>query len=70
MAQDILLSDHDLERLTGRKRSSWQKDRVKGVGIPFIRVGPRLVRYRQADVDQWLAERRTQNTSGRGSEAA
>ena len=49
-----LLSDHEVERLTGRSRSTLQKDRWRGGGIPFIRLG-RLVRYRPADVAAWLA---------------
>jgi predicted DNA-binding transcriptional regulator AlpA len=50
---DPLLSDQDVERITGRARSTLQKDRVSGSGIPFIRVG-RLVRYRQSDVKAYL----------------
>jgi len=51
---DPLLSDHDVERITGRARSTLQKDRVSGGGIPFVRVG-RLVRYRSSDVSAYLA---------------
>jgi predicted DNA-binding transcriptional regulator AlpA len=50
---DPLLSDCDVERITGRARSTLQKDRVTGVGIPFVRLG-RLVRYRQSDVAAFL----------------
>ena len=50
---DPLLSDRDVERITGRARSTLQKDRVSGSGIPFVRIG-RLVRYRQADVQSYL----------------
>jgi hypothetical protein len=51
---DPLLSDHDVARITGRARSTLQKDRVAGAGIPYVRVGA-LVRYRQSDVAAWLA---------------
>jgi predicted DNA-binding transcriptional regulator AlpA len=51
---DPLLDDHDLEQLTGSKRSSWQKKRLTGDGPPFIRIG-RLVRYRRSEVEAWLA---------------
>jgi predicted DNA-binding transcriptional regulator AlpA len=58
-----LLSDHDLERLTGRARSSWQKARILGNGPPFIRLG-RLVRYRRRDFEAWLNQHpRRQSTS-------
>jgi predicted DNA-binding transcriptional regulator AlpA len=50
---DPLLSDRDVEKITGRARSTLQKDRVSGSGIPFVRIG-RLVRYRQSDVRTYL----------------
>jgi predicted DNA-binding transcriptional regulator AlpA len=50
---DPLLSDRDVEKATGRARSTLQKDRVAGTGIPFVRFG-RLVRYRQSDVTAFL----------------
>jgi hypothetical protein len=50
---DPLLSDRDVERITGRARSTLQKDRVAGSGIPFVRFG-RLVRYRQSDVQSYV----------------
>jgi predicted DNA-binding transcriptional regulator AlpA len=50
---DPLLSDRDVEKITGRARSTLQKDRVTGTGIPFVRIG-RLVRYRQSDVTAFL----------------
>jgi hypothetical protein len=49
-----LLSDRDVEKVTGRARSTLQKDRVAGTGIPFVRLG-RLVRYRATDVQAYLA---------------
>jgi predicted DNA-binding transcriptional regulator AlpA len=51
---DPLLDDREVERITGRARSTLQKDRVSGTGIPFVRIG-RLVRYRQSDVAAYLA---------------
>jgi predicted DNA-binding transcriptional regulator AlpA len=48
-----LLSDKDVERITGRARSTLQKDRLVGRGIRFVRIG-RLVRYRQSDVATYL----------------
>lgn len=51
---DPLLTDFDLEKLTGRARSSWQKARLTGNGPLFIKLG-RLVRYRRRDVKAWLA---------------
>jgi predicted DNA-binding transcriptional regulator AlpA len=59
---EILLTDDDLARITGRARSCWQKDRLTGGGPRFIRVG-RLVRYRRADVEEWLDSRTVTSTS-------
>jgi predicted DNA-binding transcriptional regulator AlpA len=50
---DPLLSDRDVERITGRARSTLQKDRIAREGIPFVRLG-RLVRYRESDVAAFL----------------
>jgi excisionase family DNA binding protein len=59
-----LLDDHEVARLTGRARSTLQKDRMRGGGIPFVRLG-KLVRYRRADVGNWLAALPTRtSTSG------
>jgi hypothetical protein len=50
---DQLLSDRDVEKITGRARSTLQKDRIVGTGIPFVRLG-RLVRYRSSDVTAFI----------------
>lgn len=50
---DWLLDDYAVAKITGRARSTLQKDRVVGIGIPWVRVG-RLVRYRESDVAAWL----------------
>jgi predicted DNA-binding transcriptional regulator AlpA len=52
--QDVLLTDFDLERITDRARSTWQKARLMGTGPPFIRLG-RLVRYRTSEFNAWLS---------------
>jgi hypothetical protein len=64
-----LLTDHDLERITGRKRSCWQKDRVYGGPntIPFVKVG-RLIRYRPCDLNAWLERNLRHSTSDTGAE--
>lgn len=61
---ETLLTDDDLERITGRAKSCWQKDRMVGAGPKFIRVG-RLIRYRRADVEAWLNARTATSTSSR-----
>jgi predicted DNA-binding transcriptional regulator AlpA len=51
---DRLLDDYAVAEITGRARSTLQKDRVAGTGIPWVRVG-RLVRYRESHVAAWLS---------------
>jgi hypothetical protein len=36
-------TDTDVERLTGRKRATLQKDRHLGRGFPFYRVGRKIL---------------------------
>jgi len=49
-----LLNDREVSEITGRARSTLQKDRVSGIGIRFVRVGA-LVRYRLSDVEAYIA---------------
>jgi excisionase family DNA binding protein len=51
---DRLLSDREVARLIGCARSTLQKDRCSGTGIPYITIG-RQVRYRESDVAAYLA---------------
>jgi excisionase family DNA binding protein len=51
---DVLFSDHEVANITGRSRSTLQKDRLVGGGIPFVRFG-RMIRYRRSDVEQYLS---------------
>jgi predicted DNA-binding transcriptional regulator AlpA len=69
---ELLLTDIDVAHITGRARSTLQKDRVAGDGIPFVRLG-RQVRYRQSDVENYLngltAHRSTSETVPEAVEA-
>lgn len=51
---DRLLTDRQVSEITGRARSTLQKDRLGGGGIPYVYVG-RLVRYRLSDVQAYIA---------------
>lgn len=61
-----LMDDHEVARLTGRARSTLQKDRVRGGGIPFVRLG-KLVRYRHSDVATWLASLPTRTSTSQAA---
>ncbi len=62
-----LLSDRDVAEITGRARSTLQKDRVTGASIPFVRIG-NLVRYRPTDVERYLAELQTRRSTSEADE--
>ena len=66
---DLLYSDRDLERLTGRARSTWQKMRLVGDGPPFIKIS-RHVRYRRSEFLAWLAGHRSRFSTSDNGEAA
>jgi Helix-turn-helix domain len=61
----VLLDDWQVAEITGRARPTLQKDRLRGGGIPFVRIG-RLVRYRRSDVGRWLAGLRTLHSTSEG----
>jgi len=41
-------------QITPRTLRLWRKTR----GLPFIRITKRMLRYRKADLDRWLEDRR------------
>ena len=57
MTDDLLDQRQAATRLglpSARTLETW---RCRGYGPPFLRLSPRLVRYRASDIDQWLAAR-------------
>ncbi len=66
---DRLLDDREVAEITGRARSTLQKDRLAGSGIPFVRLG-RLVRYRQSDINAFLASLPSLHSTSESPEAA
>lgn len=62
---DQLLSDREVSQITGRARSTLQKDRITGTGIPFIRLG-RLVRYRATEVHAFIAALPSRRSTSEG----
>jgi predicted DNA-binding transcriptional regulator AlpA len=51
-----LLSELEVSKLTGRSTASVQNDRRTGAGPFYVKLG-RNVRYRPADVANWLDAR-------------
>lgn len=53
---EMLTDDELCEELKVNKRTT-QRWRDDGEGPPYVRVGPRQIRYRRVDVTEWLAAR-------------
>lgn len=51
------LTEKQVEALTGISRSTLQKQRFKGTGFPYVKVGARLVRYSEAEVVNYMQSR-------------
>jgi len=66
---EALLTEAQVAEIIGRGVPTLQKDRVRGTGPSFVKIG-RLVRYRPSDVHAWLAERVRRSTSDTGSDAS
>ena len=50
-------------RYVALSESTITKMRLTGDGPPFVKVGPRAVAYRRADLDAWLEARVRRSTS-------
>lgn len=51
-----LLTDAEVSRLFSIKPGTLKALRARGQ-IPYIRIGGRIIRYRRAELDAWIAER-------------
>ncbi len=56
-ATDEFLTDEQLHTLLKVDERTTLRWRTSGDGPPFVRVGPRRVLYRRADLERWLAAR-------------
>jgi predicted DNA-binding transcriptional regulator AlpA len=61
-----LLDEIEISKIFGRAVPTLQKDRLKGLGPPFVKIG-RLVRYKPSAVRAWLDGHTRQSTSDQGS---
>ena len=60
---DDLLSTSDLAEWLGVSTQWLEIGRSRGHGPKFIKLSPKCVRYRRADVLVWLSQRAHQRTS-------
>jgi excisionase family DNA binding protein len=59
-----LLTTDEVAEMTGLSPETLAQWRWLKKGIPFVRLGKKCVRYRQSDIDAWLAKRLVSVTSG------
>jgi len=59
-----LLTTEDVAEVTGLSPETLAQWRWLKKEIPFVRLGKKCVRYRQSDIDAWLAKRLVSVTSG------
>jgi len=60
---DVLLNTRQLADWLNLSMQWAEIGRVKGYGPPFIKLGPRYVRYRKGDVRAWLRNRAHASTA-------
>ena len=58
-----LLNTASAANFLGVSKAFLERDRWAGARIPFIRVGARAVRYRQADLDAYIEAQVRHSTS-------
>jgi hypothetical protein len=57
LSADRLLTPNDVAELTKLSLETLSQWRSQRRGIPYLKIARNCVRYRQVDLDQWLAER-------------
>ncbi len=65
----ILLRPPKAASYLGLSVSTLAKQRLRGDGPKFVRLSARAIGYLQADLDEWLADKRFGSTSEYGSTA-
>jgi excisionase family DNA binding protein len=58
-----MLTTHEAASYLRLSHRTLERLRVSGLGPKFIRAGGRAVRYRQSDLDEWVASRVVASTS-------
>ena len=64
---DALLTQGEVARLLRCSPRTLEKARYLGSGIPHVRVSGRMIRYRVADVREFIRSRVRRSTSDDGS---
>ena len=64
---DALLYPAEVAFLLGLSIRTLEAARLRGGGVPYIRLGRRAIRYRRSDVMDWIESHRRKSTSDPGS---
>ncbi len=67
MSSEVLLTVEDAAARLKISKHTLNRWRGTGEGPPYIKSGPRLVRYEEAEIDAWARERRRESTKERGT---
>ena len=63
-----LLTTDEVATLTGLSPETLAQWRWLKKELPFVRLGKKCVRYRESDIDAWLAKRLVSVSSGQSPE--
>jgi len=70
MNNDILLTVEEAAVRLKISKHTLNRWRVTGEGPPFVKYGPRLVRYLEAALTDWERRRTRRSTSDLGADAS
>ncbi len=69
MSPDVMLTVEDAAARLKISKHTLNRWRVTGEGPPFVKYGPRLVRYIDSVLDEWAKTRLKASTSEYGRES-
>jgi predicted DNA-binding transcriptional regulator AlpA len=57
----LLVSESRAAAMIGAAPKTMERWRSRGGGPPFVRIGPRMVRYALADLESWIDAQRAES---------
>ncbi len=64
---NVLLTTKEAAQYLGMSKAFLERDRWAGARIPFVKLGARAVRYRQADLESYIESKVRLSTSDPGA---
>lgn len=56
---DELITPKQLAQFLSVSQKTLERHRVAGDGVPFVRISPKVIRYRRADIQEFIRGRVT-----------